>query len=428
MNRVLLIISLCVYCICLCAQSYTGTSLIPIDQIVLSDCLDKSVKDQNEIFSYEWDDYNVLSIYHKDVLVNSSSNIAVAVAYSNDSIFIREEEVAAEDYRDDKCLRNLSYEIKLGDKRGDLFLVLMSSVSSDSYQVFFINPYTECDYPITEKSNYQYKPFIMDGTCEWIINSAYGYDGYKEIISNIDTLILGKTYKQIFTSPCRRPNEKNYAGAIREEGKRIFFIDTWYADGSILKPERMIYDFNLKEGDRLEYEGGGYPFLNTLELCVLHVDTILMEGIPRRKIYFGSSDDDFWIEGIGSKYVFTHPFPSIMTGFNPVLAGVWQNGKSLYCGYHCTCDQLSSVVERKSTVGFHILKNPVENRLLQIDVHASDFSRIDLYSFDGKLVVSEKIAVDREFLEIPLLDLSGNYIVILSRLDGSRESAKIVVL
>lgn len=428
MNRILLIIVLCVYSICLYAQSYTGTSFIPINQIILSDCFDKSVEDRNEIFSYEWDDYNVLSISHKDVLINSSSNIAIEVTYSNDSIFIREKEVAVGNHRDDKCLRNLSYKIKLGDNRGDFFLVLISAFSLDFYQVFFVNPYMECDYPITGKFNYQYRPFIMDGTCEWIINSAYGYDGYKEIISNKDTLILGKTYKQIFISPCGRPNEKKYAGAIREEGKQIFFIDTWYADGSVLKPERMIYDFNLKEGDRLEYEGG-YPSLNTLELWVLHIDTILMEGIARRKIYFGSSDNDIWIEGIGSKYVLTHPFPSIQTGFNPVLAGVWQNGKSLYCGYRCTCDQLSSIADHKSTDGFHILKNPVENRLLQIDVHASNFSKLDLYSFDGRLVVSKKVAVDTGILEIPLLNLmSGNYIVILSRPDGSRESAKIVVL
>lgn len=420
---------LCLYAL---IDSQPVANQVEVKQIVLGECKDKPLNDRYEIFSCVEYDRSLFNITHRDVLVNSSSNnINVEVTFLNDTIFIYETEVETNNRSTNKCLRDLSYQIEINNfSKFEIFLVLISEISSKSYQVFFAS---DSDYPITEKLNYQYKPFIMDGTCEWVIQSFYA-DGYREIISNEDTLITGKTYKKIFTIRCKPPYLKKYAGAIREDNKQIFFIDAynWDTDEDEveIKPERIIYDFNLTKGDQFECLGG-YPVTDseTLNFEVLHVDTILLEGIARRKYYFRYNLDETWTEGIGGEYIFTYPFPHLQTGFNSMLNGVWHNGKALYCDGGCTCDEITSITDYDYVPGFHILKNPVENRLLRIDVLASEYFKLELYSFDGRLVVSEKIAVDAGVLEIPLFNLiSGNYIVILSRPDGSRESAKIVVL
>ena len=442
MNKLLFLIIFCVYNLFLYAQPHSQAAVEQAHVTKVKLCnTDKVIKDRYEMFSYEKDcidnDY-LLKVSHKDILVNSScSNINVEITCSNDTVFIRETEIKDEPETNEKCLRDLSYQIRVGSHHA-LVLVLTSDVSSIPYQAFYTGS-NECVYPVTEKSDYQYKPFIMDGSCEWIINKQYGIDGYKKIISNEDTLISNKTYKKIFVHPCKHPTEKIYSGAIREENRQIFFVDTTlypspFAANEVI-PERMLYDFNLKAGDRMEYEDG-YAFIYpdndddpNPECKVLHVDTILLEGIPRRKYYFYSAPYESWTEGIGSEYVFTRPFPYLVTGFNPILAGVWRNGKALFChSYKCTCEEMVPVIEHQSTPRFRVLNNPVENRQLSISFSESDFIKLELYSFDGILQYRTDLVIRDGILDIPLTGLhAGNYILILSRSDNSRESCKVII-
>ena len=429
MNKLLFLIILCGYGLFLHAQP--NIKSVQVKEVKLGN-QDKTMEDRYEMFSYEKDyidnDY-LLKVSHKDILVNSSgSNINVEITCSNDSVFIRETEIKGETYTYEKCLRDLSYQIRVGSHHA-LVLVLISDVSSIPYQVFYAGS-NECVYPVTEKSDYQYKPFIMDGSCEWIINKQYGFDGYKKIISDEDTLISNKEYKKIFVRPCKYPTVQMYAGAIREENRQIFFVDTMlypshYATNEAI-PEKMIYDFNLKAGDWTECRGNySYPEKHQ----ILHVDTILLEGIPRRKYYFDPLDFESWTEGIGSEYVFTDPFPPLVTGFNPILAGVWRNGKALFCDtYKCTCEEMVPVIKHQSTPQFRILNNPVENQQLSISFSESDFTKLELYSFDGILQYRMDLVIRDGILDIPLSALhSGNYIMILSRSDNSRESCKVII-
>ena len=434
MNKLLFLIIFCVYNLFLYAQPHSQAAVEQAHVTKVKLCnTDKVIKDRYEMFSYEKDcidnDY-LLKVSHKDILVNSSgSNINVEITCSNDTVFIRETEIKSETNTDEKCLRDLSYQIRVGSHHA-LVLVLTSDVSSIPYQAFYTGS-NECVYPVTEKSDYQYKPFIMDGSCEWIINTLYGIDGHKKIISNEDTLISHKAYKKIFVHPCKHPTEKIYAGAIREENRQIFFVDTTlypspYTANEII-PEKKLYDFNLQVGDRMEYENSrDLPGI----LQVSHIDTILLEGIPRRKFYFDEPDWDTWTEGIGSEYVFTEPFPPLMTGYNPNLIGVWCNGKELYCCFAglCTCEDMVPVIEHKSTPRFRVLNNPVENRLLSIFFSESDFTKLELYSFDGILQYRMDLVIRDGILDIPLTGLhAGNYILILSRSDNSRESCKVTI-
>lgn len=55
--------------------------------------------------------------------------------------------------------------------------------------LFFIVVFFTCT-SWAQSDKYTYQPFIMDGTCEWVMTADYGTNGTKIVISNEDTLIL----------------------------------------------------------------------------------------------------------------------------------------------------------------------------------------------------------------------------------------------
>lgn len=87
------------------------------------------------------------------------------------------------------------------------------------YLLFFIGNtylYAQSDTNFASSSVDAYKPFIMDGTCEWF--TVEWYDNYyKHSISAEDTTIQSKTYKKVFYQECRKM-DREYVGAT---GKRI---------------------------------------------------------------------------------------------------------------------------------------------------------------------------------------------------------------
>ena len=106
---------------------------------LLSNCLDKTIDQRNETFSYHENGSNLFDISHKDILVNSSnSTIDVEVSWSNDSIFIRETEITDENGIDNKCLKDLSYQIQVDLDVINIFLVVTSEVSSQPNQIIWL--------------------------------------------------------------------------------------------------------------------------------------------------------------------------------------------------------------------------------------------------------------------------------------------------
>ena len=54
---------------------------------------------------------------------------------------------------------------------------------------------------------------------------------------------------------------------------------------------------------------------------------------------------------------------------------------------------------------------------------------MQIYSWDGKILVTKDIHINNGTLDVPLMKLqAGNYILILSCEDGNRESTHIVIL
>ena len=54
---------------------------------------------------------------------------------------------------------------------------------------------------------------------------------------------------------------------------------------------------------------------------------------------------------------------------------------------------------------------------------------MDIYAFNGLLVLTKDVIVRNGIMEIPLENLhAGNYIMVLSRSDNSRESVQFIVV
>ena len=413
----------------------------PVDYIVLSGCLNneqnrstRSLKDRNEVFLCKYDYMEkVLSITHKDVLVNCANRaIDVKVKILADTITIYEAEVKEKEEMDCVCLKDLSYRIKIPNSK-TFILAIQSDVSSQSYQSYVLKLKGEDEsFQVTGKSEYTYRPFIMDGTCEWFTVEWFE-DYYKHTISAEDTLILEKTYKKLFYEECKKAGKK-YVGAIREDNKRVYY----FPQGNEYQEEKLLYDFNMKIGDKVSYD----HMYKNLTFEVAHIDTVLINNEFRRQYYFyekygdgqiGISLWDSWIEGIGSTMELMRPFAERPTciGCHLRVLCVHQGDKVLYKGMDddpCICDEGQGLENRPIDLSFRILKNPLENKLLSIELKEATFSKIDVYSWDGKLLLSKDISINNGILDIPLNVQSGNYIFILSRPNQSRESAKIIVL
>lgn len=275
-----------------------------------------------------------------------------------------------------------------------------------------------------------YKPFIMDGTCEWF--TVEWYDNYyKHSISAEDTTIQGRTYKKVFYQECRKTN-REYVGAIREADKRIYYLP---ADGE-MKTEILLYDFNLKVGDCFSYYSGD------VNLKLARIDKVQIEGEMRRRYYFYDMDHDpdqiypydSWIEGIGSEQELMRPFFPLRTcvGCHLRVQCVHQGDKVIYredMDSPCSCEQGQSIQDNDVDKGFRILKNPIDNNLLSIELKEAKYNRLEIYSWDGKILMTKDIHINHGILDVPLMKLqAGNYILILSREDGSRESTQIIIL
>ena len=301
------------------------------------------------------------------------------------------------------------------------------------YLLFFIGNASlqaQSDTNFGSSSVDAYKPFIMDGTCEWF--TVEWYDNYyKHNISAEDTTIQGKTYKKVFYQECRK-TDREYVGAIREEDKRIYY---WSAEREI-QTEMLLYDFNMKAGDCISYYGGD------VNLKLARIDNVQIEGETRKRYYFYDMDYDpdqiypydSWIEGIGSEQELMRPFSPLRTcmGCHLRVKCVHQGDKVIYredADSPCSCEQGQSVQNNDADKKIRILKNPIGNDLLSIELKDAKFNKMQIYSWDGKILVTKDIHINNGTLDVPLMKLqAGNYILILSREDGSRESTQIIIL
>lgn len=114
-----------------------------------------------------------------------------------------------------------------------------------------------------------------------------------------DTVINGKTYKKFVQ------NGSHIGIFMRQEGARIYKYPSDVmipSEDGLIPQENLAYDFGLQERDTIYY----YPPYG-FGLVVAHIDTVMVDGISRRRLTMntGVEEDeietlaDIWVEGIG---------------------------------------------------------------------------------------------------------------------------------
>lgn len=149
-----------------------------------------------------------------------------------------------------------------------------------------------------QTQSYEYIPIVKEGLQIWTTDQKYGqyneqYRYERLALTEEDTIIDGKSYKKLYSFTEREFDIETatFVCGIREnENKQVFVA---YHN----RPEFMLYDFSLTEGDSIladeEYE---------LYFNVTNVDTLVFNGVERREVtlQFYNYAWVTWIEGIGN--------------------------------------------------------------------------------------------------------------------------------
>jgi len=131
--------------------------------------------------------------------------------------------------------------------------------------------------------DYVYCPFVEEDT-RWsyafIRHPVFAPPSYSIYRIKGDTTINGLNYKKLLYG-CTEV----YSAAFREENKRVYMIRE-------KEEEKLLFDFNLKEGDWMKSGITGNEYL------VAKIDTILLGETKRKRFVFDLYET--WIEGIGA--------------------------------------------------------------------------------------------------------------------------------
>ncbi len=201
-----------------------------------------------------------------------------------------------------------------------------------------------------------------------------------------DTTINSLQFKKLWTVNCFDETfiEENstYYAAIREDSKSVFL----YKDDE----EFIIYDFSLQVGDSFTH----YSFfsLQDVELEVESIETIILNGVDRKKINFIITNDysgwvKSWIEGIGSEaglidYAFYHG------NFDVYLNCYKENNSLVYPEISTNCclgvtDITNSFV---NTENVEIFPNPTSDI---ININGKNITKIQIIDLNGCMIYSQ---------------------------------------
>ncbi len=216
--------------------------------------------------------------------------------------------------------------------------------------------------------------FSHDVTCTIKGDTIIGETGYKRMYSKgalgyetIGDIIIAP---EIPVGPSE--DEWIYYGAIREDGKKVYFIPNGFTE------EYLLYDFALSKGDKIRGEfvqvkalfgevtvtyGTGAFLVDsdnlTEEYVVEEVDTVVVSGNNRRRIKISATlqpswtKNIYWIEGIGALEGLMNPFMvDYMYSYKESCLSCYEGNTRIYGNDDFFC--LSPLVPRKERVSLPI--------------------------------------------------------------------------
>lgn len=251
-----------------------------------------------------------------------------------------------------------------------------------------------------------YYPMPTDSATWTVVEYGYGTIPPETGVSHFgiwgDTLIHSHTYHKIYANtgalgavnpdPAFNILTATLYGAFREDSSK----KVWFRRVPLDTIDILVYDFALNPGD---------TFCFNNEPCgvqchqVASVDSILVNGTYRRQIHFTyGSQEEAWIEGIGSKYdkwIGNWCFAGNIAWF---LNCYREKDIPVYgtCDYPTGTDEATGI-----SSNWNMYPNPV-SEYLTIE-HASAGATLTLENMTGERVYTEKLTSDKSQISVAFL-------------------------
>lgn len=192
---------------------------------------------------------------------------------------------------------------------------------------------------------------LVDTTKLWSVSIQYANIQYSMYYKVSDTITIGNNlYSKVYETNDSLLLDWNFTGYIRENGSNEVYFRNSTGD------EGLIYSFDLSANDSiLVYNPLVCPEFSSL--IVSSTDSVWLGNSYRKRIFFyNSNNDDYWTEGIGSKFglLFSN---YCFIGANYNLLCYYESDSLIYqnpnfeCCYYPFINNISHNIE---PVSFHI--------------------------------------------------------------------------
>lgn len=202
-------------------------------------------------------------------------------------------------------------------------------------------------------------------------------------LKNSDTTINAITYHKLYRSEDSTFTENEFYGGLREQARRVYLFE--------MGNERLIYDFNLNEGDTFRNSGVAHDGV------VSNIDSVNIGGQYRKRYSFNLIGgvnlawSGTWIEGIGNSGIggLIHTLPMQPTGdyaTDNICARVnntWIYHNPEYSSSSCYSSGLSLDNPSARNQVTLIVPNPVTDLSRLVVEGNIKFDRMDVYDCRG---------------------------------------------
>lgn len=235
-----------------------------------------------------------------------------------------------------------------------------------------------------------------------IIQEKYQY------IQTNDTLIGSLNYHKIMYSGIRILYSNmgvpvdtfyyfpTYMGGIREQNQKIYYFRAGQA------AEKLLYDFNLQEGDTASGLHYGYAYGYTTRIDSIR-PFVTADGVTRKKYFLnieGAADEtSFWIEGVGSgmgllpRYELSSANIVQLLCFQANSNPIWYQSGASDCNLVATANEKPIIKMGKVS----IIPNPlVQDARLELAENLQEFE-LEVIDIMGNVVKKERIENQFEF-------------------------------
>lgn len=294
---------------------------------------------------------------------------------------------------------------------------------------------------IVNAQEYEYVPFPDSGAVwsemyiphletEPIIYERFTLNGEDTIINTVKYKKIYLFYDSVFNK-----SKAIYAGALREDGKKIFYkcdsairdFMPSFSDIDQLNNELLLYDFTLKVGDTLHH---GNIFNTDEALIVDEIDTILIGGKLRKRFIFNTFEHSTkWIEGIGNikGLLFTS---SDLTGIvNNYLICYKYKDSIIYNNQGFGTCYLGNLIKTSKSKKAKIIvsPNPAISDKILIEFGNFNCTNLQIIDFSGSIIDNLKIK-NRDQLLYHLNNINpGIYLINAIYKNGANITAKFIV-